>query len=90
MEQKIEQQELEKIQEISKKYEEITVKFGQLQVQRILLQQQLDKLNDEEDLLKSEYGSNQLSERNLMVELNTKYGEGSLNLQTGVFVSATT
>lgn len=86
MEQKIEQQELEKLQNISKKYEELVVLFGQIQVQRILLTQQLEKLDEEESKLKAEYGSNQLLERETVTELNKKYGEGQLNLQSGEFM----
>ena len=86
MEQKIEQQELEKLQNISKKYKELVVLFGQIQVQRILLTQQLEKLDEEESKLKAEYGSNQLLERETVTELNKKYGEGQLNLQSGEFM----
>lgn len=86
MEQKIEQQELDTLHNISKKYEELVISFGQIQVQRILLKQQLERLDEDEQKLKKEYGDNQILERNMVTDLNKKYGEGQLNLQNGTFI----
>lgn len=87
MEQKIEQQELDTLHNITKKYEELVIAFGQLQVQRILLKQQLEKLDENEQKLKQEYSDNQILERNTVTNLNKKYGEGQLNLEDGTFIS---
>ncbi len=78
--QKITEEELDSLKKISQIYDELVSKFGSLNIQKILIDQQLDQL-------KGEYSDNQIKERETIQSLNEKYGEGSLNLQTGEFVA---
>ena len=54
-------------------------------VQRILLTQQLENLDETELQLETEYSELQKSEQALVKTLNDKYGQGTLNPETGVF-----
>ena len=77
--------ELEQLQELQNSYQEKQLQFGQLKVQRILFQQQSDSLEEAEVQLEEDYKGVQETERNIVQQLNEKYGPGSLNPETGVF-----
>ena len=77
--------ELKQLQGLQTSYQEKQLQFGQLKVQRILFQQQSDSLEEAEVQLEEDYKKVQETERNLVQQLNEKYGPGSLNPETGVF-----
>ena len=81
-------EELKSLQELSQNYQNIQASFGQLRVQKILLDQQKDALEEAEVKMESDYAENQKKERELVAQLNEKYGPGSLDPQTGVFTPA--
>ena len=82
--------ELKQLQGLQTSYQEKQLQFGQLKVQRILFQQQSDALETAEVSLEEEYKGVQETERNLVQQLNEKYGPGSLNPETGVFTPTET
>tara|TARA_R110001592_G_scaffold89570_1_gene263332 strand:+ start:69 stop:377 length:309 start_codon:yes stop_codon:yes gene_type:complete len=77
--------ELKSLSELSKGYQDIQAAFGQLKVQKILLEQQKDNLEEAGVKMEADYAENQQKERDLVKELNDKYGPGSLDPQSGVF-----
>tara|TARA_R100001377_G_scaffold27885_1_gene15017 strand:- start:109 stop:417 length:309 start_codon:yes stop_codon:yes gene_type:complete len=77
--------ELKSLSELSQGYQNIQNAFGQLRVQKILLEQQKDGLEEAEVKMEADYAENQQKERDLVKELNEKYGPGSLDPQSGVF-----
>jgi len=78
-------EELKSLGELSQGYQSIQSAFGQLRVQKILLEQQKDGLEEAEVKMEADYAENQQKERDLVKELNEKYGPGSLDPQSGVF-----
>ena len=82
--------ELKQLQGLQTSYQEKQLQFGQLKVQRILFQQQSDALETAEVSLEEEDKGVQETERNLVQQLNEKYGPGSLNPETGVFTPTET
>ena len=82
----VEEEELKKVKEIASKYEEITIKLGQIQIQEILITQQKEQLLLQNAALKAEYNDTQLKEQELIKQINEKYGQGNLNLDTGEFI----
>jgi len=78
-------EELKSLGELSQGYQGIQSAFGQLRVQKILLEQQRDGLEEAEVKMEADYAENQQKERDLVKELNEKYGPGSLDPATGVF-----
>jgi len=54
----------------------------------LLVTQQLDSLDSAKATLEVEYGEVQDTERNLVADLNKKYGPGNLDPATGVFTPA--
>ena len=85
---KFSEEELKSLQELSQSYQNIQASFGQMKVQKILNQQQADALDEAEVNLESDYSDLQQKERDLVAQLNEKYGPGSLDPQTGVFTPA--
>ena len=82
---KFSEEELKSLSELSQGYQNIQTAFGQIRVQKILAQQQLDNLEETEVNMESDYSDLQQKERDLVAQLNGKYGPGSLDPQTGVF-----
>ena len=78
-------EELKSLSELSQGYQNIQSAFGQLRVQKILLEQQKESLEEAEVKMEADYAENQQKERDLVKELNEKYGPGQLDPQTGVF-----
>ena len=84
-EMKFTEEELQSLQSLQNGYQEKQVMLGQLAVQRILLNQQSDALEIRAAEVEEEYEGVQQQERDLVAQLNEKYGPGSLNPETGVF-----
>tara|TARA_Y100000593_G_scaffold61850_1_gene114576 strand:+ start:649 stop:969 length:321 start_codon:yes stop_codon:yes gene_type:complete len=85
---KFSDEELQSLNELSQGYQNIQSAFGQIRVQKILNQQQADSLDEAEVNMESDYSDLQQKERDLVAQLNEKYGPGSLDPQTGVFTPA--
>ena len=80
--------ELQSLNELSQGYQNIQAAFGQTKVQHILAEQQLSSLEEAEVQMESDYSDFQEKERELVKQLNEKYGPGQLDPQTGVFTPA--
>ena len=78
-------EELKSLQDLSQSYQNIQSSFGQMKVQKILNQQQADALEEAEVKMDADYKDIQDKERELVQQLNEKYGPGQLDPQTGVF-----
>ena len=78
-------EELKSLSELSQGYQNIQSAFGQLRVQKILLEQQKESLEEAEVKMEADYKEMQDTERELVQQLNEKYGPGQLDPQTGVF-----
>ena len=81
-------EELQSLRELQDGYSEKAAQFGQLKIQKLLVQQQLDALEATEVQMESDYSALQEREREIVKELNEKYGPGNLDPATGVFTPA--
>ena len=86
---KFTESELEEIKAIQSTYNEITNKLGQLSIARLRVEQQHDSLEKEHDTLMESFNKTQDSEQKFLDEITKKYGQGSLNPETGVFTPNT-
>ena len=82
---KFSQEELDKIIEVQKSYVGIQQAFGQLEVNKLRLEQQMTTLEKASDELREKFGEIQNSEQNLIEEFTEKYGDGTLDLESGKF-----
>ena len=77
--------EMDKIKEIQSSYVGIQQAFGQVEVGRLRLEQQLDATQQASVELRDRFSEVQKEEQKFIEELNTKYGDGSLDLESGTF-----
>ena len=78
-------EELKSLSDLSQSYQSIQASFGQIRVQKILAEQQAEALEEAEVKMEADYKEMQDKERELVQQLNEKYGPGQLDPQTGVF-----
>ena len=83
---KFSKDELEKIKEIQQKYFDLQTQLGQSAISKLRLAQQIESLNKHEENLSSQYSDIQNFEQNFMKQMTEKYGEGTLNPQTGEYI----
>ena len=82
---KFTEDEMKQINTLQQGYVNLQNALGQLSVNRIRIEQQLNDLNTNEESIKNKFTENQTNERNFVDTINKKYGDGNLNLETGVF-----
>ena len=82
---KFSQEEMDRIKEIQSSYVGVQQAFGQLEVNRIRLEQQLDATQTASSDLRNKFSEVQGDEQKFIEELNEKYGDGSLDLESGTF-----
>ena len=82
---KFTEDEMKQINELQNGYVSLQNALGQLSVSRIRLEQQLNDLDTAEDNIKSQFTENQTKERDFVDGINKKYGDGNLDINTGVF-----
>jgi|TARA_R100001460_G_scaffold102426_1_gene147020 chromosome segregation ATPase len=82
---KFTEEEMKSLGDLQDSYTKKQAELGQVSVQRILLNQQLDNLDQRQSHLEKEYVQVQQQERDLVKELNEKYGAGQLDPESGVF-----
>ena len=85
---KFSEEELKTVKEIQEKYFTNQNSFGQLSVAKIRLNQQMDTLIREEERLSNDFEEIQSKEKEFLKSLTTKYGEGTLDPETGVFTKS--
>ena len=85
---KIEKVDIESIKELRQKSSELIVKFGEVELEFIYVENRKKELNVYKDSLMKELSELQESEKTLTTDMETKYGQGNLNLETGEFTPA--
>ena len=84
MEQKqLTQEELTNVKDLAVQLNEVTSRFGQIKVEKLNLLTQLTAIDDYEKELDKQYLELKQKEYTLSKELSEKYGEGTLNLDSG-------
>ena len=78
-------EEVNTLKQISANYVNLQQVFGQIEVQMLLLQNQMEELEVSKEKTAQEYKDNQANEKNLMAELEKKYGEGNYDPKTNTF-----
>ena len=82
---KFSEDEMKQISELQQSYLNMQNALGQVSVNRIRLNQQFDDLDTSEDNVRAQFVENQTKERDFVDTINKKYGDGNLDLNTGVF-----
>ena len=83
---KFTQDELAKIVELRESNSQKISEFGQVELEILLTNQRMDALQDAKQKLQEEYVGLQDKEKELVKELNDKYGSGTVDLESGEFI----
>jgi hypothetical protein len=83
-----EQTDIESVKELQGSYATTTAQIGQIEVELHLLQRRLEQVQEMRESAFKEYDRLQELERELVVRLNEKYGDGVLDLESGRFISS--
>ena len=76
-------EELQSIKELQSKYNQTIFEIGIAEAQRIALQEQVDKLQSNKVALVNDLATIEKQESDLVASLQTKYGNGAINPETG-------
>ena len=82
---KFTEEEMKQITTLQQGYVNLQSVLGQLGVNRIRLNQQFDDLDTAEEKVRTQFVENQTKERDFVDGINKKYGDGNLDLTSGVF-----
>ena len=77
---KLTEEELKSIKNARNGFDEITVKFGQVEVE-------IANLSSTKEMLIKELSNLKTTEREIIKNITEKYGDGELDINTGVFIS---
>lgn len=83
---KFTEEEVKQVKELQEAYTKKTILFGQLEVQKNLLQKELVQIEQTIKNAWLEYEELSKTESSLLNSLNEKYGEGTLDLDSGEFI----
>jgi hypothetical protein len=86
MEKKFTQEELDSIKKIQTKYQSLGISLVQLEILKKSIYAEMDKVRDSEEKVKEEITKTSEEEEQLSKALSEKYGMGTLDLQSGVFM----
>ena len=87
---KFTEEEMKQVTEIRQSYVRVQNAFGQININKIKFDQQMEDLHKAEEEVKSEFKNIQEQERNFVDSINKKYGDGNLDVNTGVFTPKNT
>tara|TARA_B100000029_G_scaffold3310_1_gene4023 strand:+ start:1153 stop:1434 length:282 start_codon:yes stop_codon:yes gene_type:complete len=82
---KFNEEELKQVQNIQSSYADVTSKFGQLSIAKLRVNEQLNSIEKENNTLIETLNKIQENESKFLDEITKKYGDGTLNPETGVF-----
>jgi len=80
---KLTQEELQQIKDLQSKYNQTLFEIGVTEAQIIALKDQLEKLENNKSNLFKDLVTIEQKESELTATLQTKYGQGSINTETG-------
>ena len=87
---KFTEEEMKQLTELQQTYAAVQNAFGQLSVSRIRLDQELTAADEAEEKLRNDFTETQQKERDFVQTISKKYGDGNLDLNTGVFTPGAT
>ena len=82
---KFTKKEVEAISSLRNGFEEVQTLLGRLEIQRIQTEQALENISNDKLRLETRYSDLVDEERELVANLNEKYGPGNLDPETGIF-----
>tara|TARA_R110001592_G_C12737723_1_gene710551 strand:- start:16 stop:336 length:321 start_codon:yes stop_codon:yes gene_type:complete len=82
---KFTEEELKQVKDIQLSYTDVTNKLGQVSIAQLRLREQEESLDKEHNKLTESFSKIQQDEQTFLDNITKKYGQGTLNPETGVF-----
>ena len=82
---KFTENELSQVNDLQGTYLRLQNTLGQISVGRIRLEQQLEEFDSAEENVRKQFSDTQKQERDFIDKINKKYGDGNLDITSGVF-----
>ena len=77
--------ELNSIEELRNNYNSVTNALGMLEVSRMQTEKRLETIKSDKIRLETQYEQLTMAEKELIDSLTEKYGQGSIDINSGVF-----
>jgi len=74
------------IMQLNQEYQEVLIAFGELHLKKIQLKLEEENLTSLEDQYKESYIEVEKKEFNFKERLGKKYGEGEIDVQSGIYI----
>ncbi len=87
---KFTEDEMQKVKDIQSSYISIQNRFGQLKMAQIRYDEQGRALSEQNEKLENGLKEIQAGEQKFLDDINKKYGQGTLNPDTGIFTTIPT
>lgn len=84
---KLTQEEIDSIKALQVQYNKVIFELGSIESQLVLIKKQTEVLETEKTKIVSDINKIGESEKTLIDSLQTKYGAGSINIETGEITS---
>jgi len=78
-------EEMTEVSKLQETYVTLQNGLGQIGVNRIRVEQQLTDIDSAEETIRANFVENQNKEREFVDSINKKYGDGNLDITSGVF-----
>ena len=85
---KLDIKDLDAIQSIGKRYDELTTTLGNLEIEKFTLSLRVEELEKLHASELTKFETIRLQEQDLMADLKERYGEGSIDINTGTFTES--
>jgi oligoribonuclease NrnB/cAMP/cGMP phosphodiesterase (DHH superfamily) len=85
---KLTQEEIQQIKELQTRYNQTILEIGAAEAQLIIFQENIEKLTEAKKGLVSDLKTIEQKESELVKTLQEKYGQGSINIETGEITPA--
>ena len=82
---KLEQQEMQSIEDLRNQSTDLIFQFGQVEMEIMITSKRLEELQNAKSDLEGQYIELQTKEQKVIDDLTGKYGAGSLNIENGEF-----
>tara|TARA_Y100000361_G_C11035412_1_gene277058 strand:+ start:163 stop:480 length:318 start_codon:yes stop_codon:yes gene_type:complete len=82
---KFSEEEMKSIKELQSTYVALQNSLGQIGISRIRLQQQEEAYDKAEENIRKGFSEAQEKEKEFVKSINEKYGDGNLDINTGIF-----
>jgi hypothetical protein len=85
---KLDKDDLDAIKSIGRRYDDITNLLGNLEIEKFTLSLRLEEIEKLHSMELAKFETIRLQEQDLIAKLKDRYGDGSVDINTGTFTES--